>query len=504
MATLSLSTLQGIGYAPAAGQRSLAELLSDRQLFVASNRGPVHYRLRGGIPEARPAAGGLATALSSLANYAPLTWLATASGPGDRLVASRGDTGPAAPGSPSLSFVTPTDDELNWFYRRFSNPVLWFLQHGLWDMFRRPNLDEMTLQGWTLGYRPVNHSYALALERKLQGQRAPVVMVHDYHLYLVPGLLRRRVPEAKIHHFTHIPWPEPSEWERMPAAIRRAVCTGLLGADVVGFQTGSSALNFLSCCDEFVPPARVDFGRRIVRWEGREVMVRDYPISVDVAALRAVADSPEAEEAKSRLSPLLGQRTIVRVDRLDPSKNVALGFRAFGELLKRRPDLLGRVRFLAFLVPSRQNIAEYRRYSQEVFREAEEVNARFGGPGWQPVQIFHEDNRLQSMAAMMLADVLLVNPVADGMNLVAKEGAILSQRDAVLVLSDSCGAHEQLSEGAVTISPRDLEDTVAGLARALDMPVGERRRRARILRWAVESEDLSWWVRAQLEDLLGD
>ena len=296
MATLSLNTLQdtlqGIGYAPAAGERGLAELLGNRQLFVASNRGPVQYRLRNGIPEARPAAGGLATALSALANYAPMTWLATASGPADRLMASMGDAAPAAPGSPSLSFVTPTDDELNWFYRRFTNPVLWFLQHGLWDMFRRPNLEEMILQGWTLGYRPVNHSYALALELKLQGQRAPVVMIHDYHLYLVPGLLRRRVPEAKIHHFTHIPWPGPSEWERMPAAIRRGVCTGLLGADVVGFQTGSSALNFLSCCDEFVPPARVDFGRGIVRWEGREVIVRDYPISVDVPALRTLVEFP--------------------------------------------------------------------------------------------------------------------------------------------------------------------------------------------------------------------
>jgi len=192
----------------------------------------------------------------------------------------------------------------------------------------------------------------------------------------------------------------------------------------------------------------------------------------------------------------------VRVDRLDPSKNVALGFRAFGRMLERRPDMVGRVRFLAFLVPSRQGIAEYRRYAREVWREVGAVNQRFGRDGWKPVVVFHEDNRAQAMAGMALANVLLVNPVADGMNLVTKEGPIVSDRDAVLVLSRECGAYHQLGAAALSIPPLDLEATAAALERAVEMPPAERKRRIRALRDAIETEDLSWCMHRQLQDLL--
>lgn len=499
MSSLPLATLQR----PAAeAGRSLPALLEGRQLYVASNRGPVHFRLRGGRLEPAPAAGGLATALSDVATRTPFTWIATASSAGDRLAAGRANPW-SANGSPRLRFVVASEEALNWFYRRFSNPILWFLQHGLWDQLRRPDLPDMIERGWALGYRPVNEAFARVVGQEVLAARRPVVMMHDYHLYLVPALLRQRTPGALLQHFTHIPWPAPGFWQPLPPAIRRDLCSGLLGADIVGFQTERSALNFLRCCESFVPSVRVDHGEGVVWHRGRTVRVRAYPISVDVGSLRRAASSPETLGHKRRLIRLCGERTIVRVDRLDPSKNIPLGFKAFGLLLERRPDLVGRVRFLAFLIPSRANIAEYRRHTQEVWREVEAVNERFGRDGWKPIEVFYEDNRPQAFAGLALADVLLVNPIADGMNLVAKEGPIINERDAVLVLSRGAGAHAQLGGEALSIAPLDLEGTAGALERALEMPLAERRRRIIAMRLAIESEDLSWWMGRQLHDLLG-
>jgi trehalose 6-phosphate synthase len=230
--------------------------------------------------------------------------------------------------------------------------------------------------------------------------------------------------------------------------------------------------------------------------------VRDYPISVDVRNIRKLGSDPATLLHKKRLMPREGERLIVRVDRLDPSKNIDTGFKAFGALLERRPDLAGKVRFLAFLVPSRNAIPEYQTYADEVWNEVETINRLHGRKDWKPIQVFYEENRLQAIAGMALADVLLVNPLADGMNLVAKEGPLVSERDAVLVLSESCGAHVQLGHAALSVPPTDIRATSLALERALEMSARERRLRQAALRQAIEEEDLSWWATRQIEDLL--
>lgn len=417
-------------------------------------------------------------------------------------MADRALCGELGAGTTKLKLVAASEEAFNWHYRRFSNPVLWFLQHGLWEQMRRPGLPSIIKRGWELGYRPVNEAFARAIAEEIGSSHRAIVQVHDYHLYVVPMLLRRLAPGAVVQHFTHIPWPAPGAWQPLPPRIRRDICVGLLGADIVGFQTEASAYNFLRCCERFVPGAHVDYSRGTVWVQGRLTLVRAYPISVDPSALRRLSTSPEALRYKERIRRLGGERTIVRVDRLDPSKNIAMGFRAFGDLLDRRPDLVGKVRFLAFLVPTRDTIAEYRRYAQEVWREVEAVNARFRRDGWRPIEVFYEDNRPQAIAGLALADVLLVNAVADGMNLVAKEGPIVSERDLVLVLSRGCGAHAQLGTAAISIPPLDLAATSVALERALDMPPSERRRRAVALRSAIEGYDLSRWVFEQVDDLL--
>ncbi len=474
--------------------------LEGYRLYVAANRAPVHHILSDGQPDAQPSAGGLVTALASVANYVPLTWIAAASGGGDRLIGEIGPRGRPLPGLPRIKYVAASETALSHSYHRFANPILWFLQHDMFDRLRASSLAGMD-SGWITGYRPVNHAFAAAIEREMVGVARPIVLTQDYHLYLLPTLLRRRRSDVLIQHFTHIPWPAPDRWNSLLPSIRRELHVGLLGADVAGFQTQDSVNHFLRSCELFVPGARVDYSRDTVWLDGRQTRVRAYPISVDPAYLRRVATLPETAVYKRRLRPLLGERTIVRVDRMDPSKNIALGFRAFGLLLERRPELVGRIRFLAFLVPSREAIPEYQSYAQEVWAEVERVNARFAEGGRPPIEVFYEDNRHQAIAGMALADVLLVNPVADGMNLVAKEGPVVSERDAVLVLSKSCGAYRQLASGALSVEPTDPKTTASMLERALEMPQAERVRRLSVLRSALDAEDLAWWIRSQLTDL---
>ncbi|HUH16709.1 MAG TPA: trehalose-6-phosphate synthase, partial [Methylomirabilota bacterium] len=226
-----------------------------------------------------------------------------------------------------------------------------------------------------------------------------------------------------------------------------------------------------------------------------------YPISIDVEATRHVASS---RSARRRADQLLGgarEQILVRVDRLEPSKNILRGFLAYETLLQRHARLRGRISFLAFLVPSRTGLREYGDYGRSVQGAVDRINARFGRAGWRPVQLFYENDYAQALAGLSIADVVLVNPLVDGMNLVAKEAVVVSQRDAVLVLSETAGAFDQMADGALAVAPADVVGTADALAAALEMPAEERHRRLATLRRGVEREDISWWLRRQLEDL---
>jgi trehalose 6-phosphate synthase len=208
--------------------------------------------------------------------------------------------------------------------------------------------------------------------------------------------------------------------------------------------------------------------------------------------------------ALRRADQLIGgsrEQVIVRVDRLEPSKNILRGFMAYEALLQRNPRLRGRISFLAFLVPSRTGLREYGHYGREVQSVVDRINARYGRAGWRPVQLFYENDYAQALAGLSIADVVLVNPLVDGMNLVAKEAVVVSKRDAVLVLSETAGAFDQMADGALAVAPADVVGTADALATALAMPRAERARRLVNLRRGVEREDITWWLRRQFEDL---
>jgi trehalose 6-phosphate synthase len=371
----------------------------------------------------------------------------------------------------------------------------------LWDLPRVPSFIGAHAD-WA-AYRSVNESFARALAQEGGDSRAAQYLVQDYHLTLVPGMLRSIRPRAQIAHFWHIPFAGPDAFAILPVWMREEVLAGMLGADVIGFQAAAWAEHFLSCC-RTLPGATVDIRRRVIRWEGRHVRVGVFPISIDPDGLRSEASAPEVARARSELERMVGdRRLLVRVDRAELSKNILRGLLAFEALLDSEPARRKEVAFLAHLNPSRQRLAEYRAYTNDCRQAAERINRRFGRSGWTPVLMRMKDDHPRALAAYQLYDVLLVNPVFDGMNLVAKEGPMLNERDGVLILSETAGAFTELGRYALGVNPFDVEATARLIGTALDMDEVERRRRARGLRAAVMRNPIDQWVRAQLEALDG-
>lgn len=532
------------------------ELLGGTRLYIVSNRGPLSIVPDEESPDrlaARRGSGGLVTALGGIAAHLPVTWVAAALDEGDRAAArSRGSleriVRAALPGHDlRLVLVTLPPAVHHAYYRVVANPFLWFLQHGLDDAAAgfdqmpvggptvRATTSEDLLDAWRTGYVAANERMAAATLRAIAHVERPVIWVHDYQLYLVPALIRRARPDATIAHFTHIPWPAPAAWDAAPDPIPRAIVEGLLGADVVTLQTNEDARAFLATVDRF-SSATVDRRRARVRAGGRRVAVRARPVGLDPHVIRAVAASPAVERRLRDLrSRLAGEgpseqsaeqattrrarggrgsgahrstpreaapRLVVRVDRLDPTKNALRGFLAFEELLERRPELAPGLRFLAVMGASRGGVAAYEAYAALVTSTVDRINAR-----WRPeigrdiVWLDRDGGYEHAIAALRLADVVLVNPIADGMNLVAKEAALVNERDAAIVLSRRAGAARQLAPFAIAIDPLDVDATVDALVRALDMPADERRARLHAMRAVVEARDTRQWLVDNLEDL---
>jgi len=482
------------------------ELLSERRLILVSNRGPVEYRVaQNGELQLNRGTGGVVTALRAISKNVELTWIASTMGEGDRLAASgqNGRFQVALPGHRLyLRFVTSPRNVYHKYYNLFCNPLLWFLQHYMWNSPYTPNVDAKVYDAWDNGYVAVNRAFADAvIEEAAHDKVQPFVMIHDYQLYLVGGYIRQKMPNAILQHFIHIPWPASSWWQLFPDPMRKAILESLCAADIVGLQTNRDVHYFLHSCEMFLDEAKVDYESHTVLHGGRKTQIASYPVSVDLAALHRIVRSPRVQEYEEKLRPYLGEQTIVRVDRAEPSKNIARGLKAFDMLLERYPHLVNKVKLICFVVPSRSGIKQYERYTQEIFDAVEALNAKYGSEGWQPVKLFFENNYAQSIAGMRLYDVLLVNPVIDGMNLVSKEGPIVNDRNGILVLSESAGAYEQLKENVISVAPADLEGTTQALYEALTMNPAERKRKAEALRKTIEEEDITTWLYRQFRDL---
>ena len=371
------------------------------------------------------------------------------------------------------------------YYNVAANPTLWFVQHRLWNFAFTPDFDH---DAWT-SYAFVNAQMARAVIDELDRGDA-YVFFQDYHLYLAPAIVRRERPEAVMSHFVHIPWPESDAWAVLPPDVRRDVFAGLLANDVVGFHTQRWRRNFVRGCID-VLGATVDGD--VVEHCGRCTRVTARPIGVDIGEFDAFAEDDDVLERERELVASRPEMLVLRVDRTDPSKNIVRGFRAFGLMLERHPELRGRVRMLALLDPSRQDIPEYVDYLAAVEREAralgDAVDLRVG------------DDFKRSVAAYKQFDVLLVNAVFDGLNLVSKEAPYVNTRDGVLVLSENAGSHEELGAWALSVNPFDVSGQADALYEALTMYRGERRRRLDAIRAHVRDHDVAVWGELQMGDL---
>ena len=405
-----------------------------------------------------------------------------------------------AGGEYQVRLVVSDPEAYDRFYNIFANPMLWFIQHYLWDLSNAPDIRRNEVEAFEYGYNVVNEDLATAVIEEIEGEDEPVVMVHDYHLYTLPALVRRARPDVFLHHFVHIPWTQSDAWRVLPQKIREELYCGLLSNDIIGFHTSSYRRNFLQCCRDLMD-LDVDFEAGVVHFEDREVWVRSYPLPIDAKALFSVASSDGVADQEQELLRRRRDHLILRVDRADLSKNVLRGFSAFDLFLEQHPEFRERVTFIEQLMPSRTDVPEYAEYLERIEALVAVVNHRHGTPDWMPIQLKLRDDLEEAVAAYKHYDVLLVNAMFDGMNLVAKEGPMVNERDGVSILSENTGAHEELGEHALSVNPFDIQALADSINAALTMQPAERARRLRGLKDIVTARDPGDWIDEQLDDI---
>jgi len=480
------------------------------RILIASNRGPVSFtRGDDGNLTRHRGAGGLVSGLSGITGQADVLWVCAALSDADRAAARAAPQGRIDAGGDdghegASAGVRMLDIPATTFHRAYNsvaNSTLWFVHHMLYDTPNRPNFGLTFRREWE-SFRGYNATFAAALAEGAGDPGGGVrAMVQDYHLTLVPRMLADLRSDIRIAHFSHTPWAPPDYFKLLPESVGREVLEGILGADHAGFLAHRWADAFVDCCREFLG-ADIDPVARTVTHRGHVTSVGVHALGVDADDLRQRAAAADVQAQVASLSAVCGDRKlIVRVDRTELSKNIVRGLLAYRELLITYPQWRGRVTHIALAYPSRHDLPEYREYTASVQRLASEIENEFGADDWDPLLLAVNDDYPRSLAAYRLADVLLVNPIRDGMNLVAKEGPILSERDCALVLSTEAGAAAELGAHALLVNPFDVTATAQALHEALTMPDTERRARSAALAKAGSALPPTAWFQAQLDGL---
>jgi trehalose 6-phosphate synthase len=456
------------------------------ECIVVSNRGPLSFRFGAdGALQAVPGGGGLVSSLRPLLAGTGATWISVTMGAADRAAVAQGlmvDDGL------TLLPAVVDDDTYRAAVDVVANTTLWYLHHHLFDLPRRPRFDRYWWQAWD-SYRTYNRAVAGTVI-----ERAPVgatVLVQDYHFSLLGQMLAEARPDLRTVHFCHIPFADPSLLGVLPDAAAAELLAGLAGFTACGFHARRWEAGFRAC---YADPTLAEVaGKHEAPHTFVSSLSPDHEELVAEAASAACARSAEDLRAQTG-----GRRIVLRVDRVELSKNIVRGMLAFEELLVTRPEWRDRVVHLALVYPSRQGLADYLAYGAGVTHTAERINRAWATESWTPIVLHMEDDRPRSLAALTISDVLLVNPVRDGLNLVAKEGPLLNGVDGVLVLSREAGAWEELSDAALGVNPFDISGTADTLHRALSMDHEERARRAAQLRSLVLARRAADWLQDQL------
>ncbi len=478
--------------------------MSER-LVIVSNRGPAQFELgEDGEREVQRGGGGLVTALTGLVAQREALWIASAMTEEDAQVERESGGEPIHLELDGVDYevLLVESDPLAYdrFYNVIANPILWFIQHYLWDLSNAPDIRKEEADAWDEGYQVVNRDLADAVVKSIEGEDEPLVMLHDYHLYTAPALIREARPDVFLHHFVHIPWSQADSWRILPARMREDIFRGLLANDIIGFHTVAYCRNFLHCCRHLME-LEVDYDREVVVHEGGETWVRAYPLGIDAARLDRAAASDEVIAYEEEHLKRRRDHLIIRVDRADLSKNVLRGFTAFDTFLTQHPEFRERVTFIAHLQPSRLDVPEYAEYMERIEALVAVVNHRHGTTDWMPIDLRIYENFPEAVARYKQFDLLMVTSLFDGMNLVAKEAPAVSTRDGVVMLSENTGAHEELGDCTLSVNPFDIQEQADTIYRALTMDPEERKIRAERLREIVRDRDPGVWIDEQLADI---
>ena len=463
------------------------ELAIDR-LVIVSNRLPIVIG-RGDLGEwqVQPGSGGLVTALAPILRDRAGLWIGW---PGT--VEEVDLDGLVAIGSQDAGYmlkpVLLTAEEVDQYYFGFSNEIIWPLFH---DMHSRCNFDPAY---WNM-YQAVNLKFAQVIAQNTGIN--DYIWVHDYHLMLVAKELRSMGLEQKVGFFLHTPFPPLDIYMKLP--WRSQILEALLEYDLVGFQTRRDRNNFIQCAEALIKDIHYDARRQVstITVPNREIKVGIFPISIDFKEFaRQAAARSVAERASQLYEAIPNCQILLGVDRLDYSKGIPEKLRAFRNALERFDDLHGNVSLVQIVVPSREDIPEYQELKAEIEGFVSEINGKFTQPGWIPIHyMFRSLDWIELLAYYRAADIALVTPLKDGMNLVAKEycGAKVD-RNGVLILSEFAGAATQLRRSSLLVNPYDIEGTANAIHRAYNMSTGERRSRMRRLRTSIAKRDIFWWL----------
>ena len=461
------------------------------RLIVVSNRLPVEIKHRAGGSRLSRSAGGLATALDSIWRYSHGVWVGWA-GAADATNANSLLQKAARGCSYSLKAVQLSRDEIAKFYSGFANEIIWPLFH---DMPSRCNFDP---EYWEV-YQRVNRRFAQAAVEVTNGK--DVIWAHDYHLMLKGRYLREVGCTTPAGFFLHIPFPAPDIFEKLP--WRKQILRAMLQYDMLGFQTDRDRWNFVSCLERIVPEAeglREDPFNTVVL-DGRRTRVGTFPISIAFEEFANHAASRDVEDAANQFRHELAHKFLVLgVDRLDYTKGIPERLKAFRILLRRYPELRHRVTLLQVVVPSREEIPNYKHLRREVELLVSQINGEFTEGGWVPIHYMHRSlSRKQLLTYYRAADIALITSLKDGMNLVAKEFcAAHVDESGVVVISEFAGAAAELQHGALVVNPNDLAGIAEAIYRACVMPVEEKRARMRLLRDVVRTYNVQSWAEAFL------
>ncbi len=486
-------------------EKEILEFLKDKNLIVVSNRGPIEFQRTHDNTKMKRGAGGLVSTLMPLMEALNGVWIASAMTPGDVEEATRFPENkvPIPEGNPKfwVQFVLEEKKRYEEYYSVISNPLLWFLQHYMWNSPYTPDIDDNIHQAWKNGYIHMNKKFADHVVKECKpNEKEPMIMLQDYHLYLCPSFIRNKLEKIFLSHFIHIPWPQSDYFNILPYYMRESIIDSLLSNDLIGFHIPRYVNNFLGTCEEFAD--KIDYENKIVHLNNNRTHVKSYPISVDSEGIKNLAASKEVLEKEELVKNIKGDKFLYyRTDRADLSKNIIRGFKAFDIFLEKHPEYIGKVVFLTTGKPTRQQINEYKYYLNNIYSIIKEINHKYGDNNWKPIECLFKADYNLVVAAFKNYDCIIVNPISDGMNIVPKEAAVVNKENGVLILSETAGCFDEIKDESIPVNPYDISETAEAFYKAIIMGENERKNRLVNLNNIVASRNIYDWITDQFRDI---